>query len=149
MTVTLRGSYFFVKPGDKAFKVASNFTNYVELGARDLTDYYLEALVRNNEFVVNATLLNPDGSTACTISDNFPSGTPCKRQVTPNGYIFQNAKGQALFEVAASDNICHLRGKVYDRQGTLVAEDQGDDFLVYQGPLVLGKLGESLGLVVR
>ena len=36
-------SYIFTSPGEKAFLVSLNYVNYIELGKKGVTAYYLEA----------------------------------------------------------------------------------------------------------
>ena len=148
MSIVMTGNYIFVQGGEKAFKVASNFTNYLELGAQGITGYYLEARVENNEFLINATLLDPRGEIVCRIVNNFPERPECRKEMTPNGYRITSVSGELLLGIEAHGNVCLLRGRVYETNGGIVAEDKGDDFLVYHGPAVLGKSGTSLGIVL-
>ena len=67
MSVLMKDSYIFVQPGQKAFKIASNFTNYLEIGAKGITDFYLEAKVENDEFIFNAIIYDPKAKEFCRI----------------------------------------------------------------------------------
>lgn len=148
MSVVMKGNYIFVRPGEKAFKVASNYTNYLELGARGITDYYLEARVGNGEFLINATLLDLHGKVSCRIVQNFPDKSECRKEMTPYGYRMLSSSDELLLGIEARENICLLRGTIYDGKGGIVAQDKEDDFLIYHGPAILGKSGSSLGIVL-
>ncbi len=150
MSMVMTGNYILVEPGKKAFKVASNFTNYLELGARGTTSYYLEARIQNDEFLINATLLTPHGRSAARIVNNFPEQPDCRKEMTPHGYRIIDNSGGLLLGIESRRNVCILRGTVYDSNGQIVAQDKGDDFLVYRGPAILGKSpGGSLGIVLE
>ena len=149
MSVTLIGNYMFVRPGEKAFKVASNFTNYIELGAKGITHYYLEGKVEGDEFVINASLLDVQGKASCHIVNNFPQGSGCTKDMTPNGYRILSEAGELILAIEVDDKICLLRGTIYDSVGGIVARYQDEDFLVFQGPAVLGKSGSARGIVLN
>ena len=149
MAAAITGNYVFVRPGQKAFKIASNYTNYVKLGIKGVTPYYLEGKVESDEFVINALLLDRNGKAVCEIVNNFPQGQGCRRRITPQGYVVEDEQGNPLLEIKVVENLCLLKGTLYGPDGEIVARDSNDDFLVYHGPLVLGKSGGSLGLVVR
>ncbi|MFC1783011.1 hypothetical protein ACFL02_05445 [Planctomycetota bacterium] len=150
MSVTIKGNYFFVKPGQKAYKVASNFTNYLELGLNRISDYYLEAKIEKDEFVINALLLDKQGNPVCKIMNSDPGKTACRKEKTPKGYKFLNKAGEFLIGIETSENnLCLLRGKIFDSNGQIVAEDVNDDFLIYHGPAVFGKSGNTRGMVIE
>lgn len=149
MSVVVTGNYIFVQPGQKCFRVASNFTNYLQLGVKRVTEYYLEGRIDAGEFLINATLLDATGRKACQVVNNFPSGSGCRRQMTPNGYRILTASGELLLGIELNGHICSLKGSIYDGSGGIVAKDQGDDFLMFRGPAVLGKSNGSLGIVLR
>ena len=149
MSVTLSGNYVFAQRGEKAFKVASNFTNYIELGAKGITHYYLEGKIEGDEFVINATLLDAQGKASCNIVNNFPLGSDCTKDMTPNGYRIQSETGELILSIEVDDKICLLRGTIYDSVGGIVAKYQDEDFLVFQGPAVLGKSGSARGIVLN
>jgi hypothetical protein len=146
----MTGAYFFVRPGDKMYKVASCFTNYIELGIPGVTDYYFQGRIEDGSFVINAVLLDKDGENPVQIENSIPvDGSPARRVMTRSGYRFLGSSGETLFELDAQDNVCHLRGRIYDANGVVVAEDNDDDFIINKPPLILGKQGEALAFVVR
>ena len=149
MSVTVSGNYVFVQPGEKAFKVASNFTNYIELGAKGITHYYLEGKVESDEFVINASLLDARGKASCHIVNNFPQPPGCTKDMTRNGYRILSESGDLILAIEVNDKICLLRGTIYDSVGGIVAKYQDEDFLVFQGPAVLGKSGAARGIVLN
>ena len=144
----MRGNYIFVRGGEKMFKVASNFTNYVELGVRGVTPYYLEARIEGDEFLVNATLLDRNGKIACQVANSFPEGAECRKDMTPQGYLIRDRSGDVLLGMEVSGKVCLLRGTIYGADGDVVAQDRADDFLVFRGPAVLGKSGRACGIVL-
>lgn len=148
MTVTMRGNFIFVEPGQKAYKVASNFTNYLELGLLGGTDYYLLARVETDEFLIDAQLHEPNSGAAVEIKDNFPVGEILPREMLPNGYRILDTRGELLIGIEVDGNICMIRGRISAVDGSIIAESSEDDFLIYRGPAVLGKSGEARGLVV-
>lgn len=148
MTVTMRGNFIFVEPGQKAYKVASNFTNYLELGLLGGTDYYLLARVENDEFLIDAQLHEPNSGAAVEIKDNFPAGEILPREMLPNGYRILDTRGELLIGIEVDGNICMIRGRISAVDGSIIAESSKDDFLIYRAPAVLGKSGEARGLVV-
>jgi hypothetical protein len=148
MTLLMKGNYIFVQRGQKAFKVASNFTNYLELGALGITEYYLEARIEEDAFMINATLLSPQGKLACRVVNNFPDRAGCRREMTPDGYRILTPEGQLLLGIAVRGDFCHLLGIVYDTKGNIVAQGLEDDFVIHQGPAVLGKSQTARGIVL-
>jgi hypothetical protein len=149
MSVTMKGNYIFVQPGQKAFKVSSNYANYVEIGARGATPYYLEGKVDNDEFIINATLLDDRGRPVCEVKDNFPTKTGGEHQLTTDGYRIVSPSGEPLLGIQVNKGICVLQGRLYDGVGQVVAESTEDDFLVRHGPVILGRSGKSLGIVLN
>ena len=149
MPITMSGNYIFAGPNDRCFKVASNFTNYLELGLPGAGSYYLEARIENDEFKINARLWDRVSSQEIVIRDNFPTG---QRGVTrddlPNGYRIKDSHGNLILGIEARDKICSISGRIEARDGTLVAESEADDFLVYKGPAVLGRAGDARGIVL-
>jgi hypothetical protein len=145
----MRGSYFFVEPGSKSFKVATNFTNYLELGIQSSApDYYLEAKVADDDFVINAVLWEPTLTAPLRIVDSFPDGPEWTRKMLPNGWHIVNKTGQLMFGLEVQGSVCHIKGEVRSRDGTLVAQDSNDDYLIYKGPAILGRSGSARGLVI-
>jgi hypothetical protein len=149
MSIRITGNYFFVSPGQPAFMVSSNFTNYVELGRQGVTDYYLEGKIDDGEFVINASLPDPESEVVCQVVDNFPQKSGCQRHMTGNGYDIVSGTGELLLGIRIKDNICFLQGTIYDLDRNVVAEGTEDDFLVHRGPLTLGKSGGARGIVIE
>ena len=89
----MTGNYVFVRPGEKMYQVASNFTNYLELGVKGVTNHYLEAAIEGGEFIVNAHLLDHTRKLVCRVVNNFPEGHDCWREMTPAGYMIRNKSG--------------------------------------------------------
>ena len=149
MSTMLKGNYIFVQRGQKAFKIASNITNYVELGVPGITDYHLEAKIEHDEFIINATLFNPNVKEPCRIVNSIPEKSDYQKVMTPHGYNFLDIGGELLLGIAVNEeNLCTLQGKIYDSSGRLIAEDKDSDFLIYHGPAVLGKSGSARGIFI-
>jgi len=144
----ISGNYLFVQPGQKAYKVSSNFTNYLELGVADITEYYLEARVENDAFLINAVLRDSDGAEACRVIDSFPQGPECRREMTLTGYNIFDRLDRPVLGIAVDDNICVLQGTIYDADGLIVAKTVENDFQIYRGPAVLGKSNGARGMVL-
>lgn len=147
MSVLMKDSYIFVQPGQKAFKIASNFTNYLEIGAKGITDFYLEAKVENDEFIFNAIIYDPKSKEYCRIINNFPEKSEFRKEMTLYGYNIFSKTGELLFGIEAQEEICYLKGKIYSANGEVVAEGKDNDYLIYRGPATIGKLGNSRGIV--
>ena len=148
MSVVMKGNYIFVQPGQKAFMIASNFTNYLELGAKGITDYYLEAKVENDEFIINAKIYDPQNKEFCIVTNNFPEKSDFRKEMTPNGYCIFSKTGVLLLGIEANAEICYLKGKIYNISGEVVAEEKNEDYMIYRGPATIGKLGNSMGIVL-
>lgn len=149
MSVVMKDNYIFVRPGQKCYRVASNFTNYLEVGVKGVTTYYLEARIADDQFLINASLLDSSGKKACEIVNSFPEGAACRREMTPHGYRIVSQSADLLLGIEAKDDVCSLKGTIYDGSGGTVAQDQDDDFLIYRGPAVLGRSNGSRGIVLR
>jgi hypothetical protein len=149
MPVRMSGNFIFAGPDQKAFKVASNFTNYIELGtpAPD-PDYYLEARIEEDQFLLSATLWEPHTDSRLRIIDNFPDGPPWSRKMLRNGWHIVDPKDRLILGIEVTGNICHLKGRIVNRDGSVIAEESGDDFLVHRGPAVLGRSGSTRGIVL-
>ena len=120
------------------------------MGASEITDYYLEAMIKNGEFLVNARLLDSTGKHAVTINDSIPEKGTFEKKMTSVGYDVVAADGELLLGIQIDANqVCHLRGKLYDSDGRVVAEESGTNFLVHRGPAVLGKSGNARGIVIE
>ncbi len=147
--VIMRGNRFFVRPGEKCYKVTSNLTNYLLVGSPGITEYYLEATIEADEYVLNAILLGPNGKRLCGIERNFPSeGEGCTKEMTPRGYRIRDASGSSVLEIEAWEEYCIVRGRVYNAAGEIAAKDSGDDFLILKGPAVIGRSGNSIGMSI-
>jgi hypothetical protein len=150
----ISGSYFFVKPGDRAFLVASNYTNYLELGRPLSKGFFLLARVEGKEFKVSARLFNAARQCLVELSDNRvvdPQGS--RVEFRPRGgYDVFDAAGNPVLTLALTGDaghICVLRGRFFDENGELVAEGDGDDFRLYRGPAVIGRSGAARGIVIE
>ena len=147
--MSMSGNYIFVEQGSKAYEVASNFTNYLELGTPGADpDYYFEAQIDNDEFIIDAVLREPSSPTPLRIVKSFPEGGPWKKDMLTNGWRIVDPNGELILGLEVNGNICHIKGKVKSRDGTLVAEDSNNNFLIYKGPAVLGRSGTSRGIVI-
>ncbi len=148
MPVFMKGNYIFVEPGRKCFEASSNFTNYLELGIRGITKYYLEAKIENDEFEVSGILLDKNGELLCRLKDNFiEAPEDCSKEMTPYGYRIKDRDGNTVFEIQVeNDLICHLRGTIYGDSGEIVAQDREGEFVILKGPAIIGKSGNAIGI---
>jgi hypothetical protein len=148
MPIVIRGSYFFVRPSQKRYEIASNFSNYLEIGELGITPYYLEARIEDNEFKISGTLLGADGEVLCTLKDNFISASKgCTKEMTQFGYRI-HSNGTKIFEIRAQDDICHLEGVVYSRTGEIIAQSKDGLFVILKGPAIIGKSNGSIGMKI-
>lgn len=150
MSVVMKDNYIFVRPGEKAFKVASNYTNYLEVGQLGVTNYYIEARVEGEEFLINASFPEPYSEQLVEVVDNVPQSSELTRKILTNGYRIEDPNGRLVLglEVLEKD-VCVIRGAVYDSNGEIVAESRDDDFVIHHGPAVIGKSGEARGIVLE
>ena len=148
MPVFMKGNYIFVERGRKCFEIASNFTNYLELGTQEITPYYLEARIEEEEFKVSGTLLDKNGEILCRLKDNFiEASKDCNKEMTQTGYRIRNKEGILIFEIhVENDLICRLKGTIYGASGEIVAQDREGEFIILKGPAILGKSGSSIGI---
>ena len=145
----ISGSYFFVNPTQKRYEIASNFANYVELGIKNVSPYYLEAKIENNSFKISCKLLNNTGEVLCTLKDNFiETQEGCIKEMTKTGYRIKNNQGIQIFEINVEQNICHLQGVIYSDSGEKVAEGTERTFVIFKGPAIIGKKNKSVGLKI-
>jgi len=150
MPIVIRGSYFFVTPSQKRYEIASNFSNYIEIGERGITPYYIEAKIENDEFKISGTLLDADGEVLCTLKDNFISASKsCTKEMTKFGYRIKNSQGTKIFEIRAQDNVCHLEGIIYSSSGEIVAQSKDGLFVILKGPAIIGKSNGSIGMKIE
>lgn len=143
----LSGSYIFTRPDQKCFEIASNFTNYIELGMRGITKYYLEAKIDGDEFKISGTLLDKNGIVKCVLEENSVKA-PCNKEAINNGYGIKDKDNNIILEIKIDNNICHLKGVIYGDSGDMVAQDEEDHFMVMKGPVTIGKSGESIGIYI-
>lgn len=150
MPIHMSGNYIFVGPGQKHYVVASNFTNYFEIGTRSVTAYYLEGRIENNEFIVNGRLFVPGCNDWCEIRNNMPTGGLCTKIVTPHGYRIDDSSGNTILELSAPPNglQCIVSGKIFDSNGEIVAAGDSAGLNINRGPAVIGKSGNARGIVV-
>ena len=149
MAFTMSGNYIFAGPNDRCYKVASNFTNYLELGLPDSGDYYLEARIDEGDFKINARLWDTASGEQILVKDNFPTGMRgVTRDDLPNGYLIKDSGGVLILGIAVEGNLVRSGGAVRSKDGALIAEDKADDFLIHRGPAVLGKEGSARGIVI-
>lgn len=144
----MKGNYIFVQPGNKCFEVSSNFTNYLELGIRGITKYYLETKIEDEEFIISGILLDNNGEILCRLNDNFiESSEGCNKEMTQYGYRIKDNDGNIVFEIQVkNDFICHLRGIIYGESGEIIAQDREGEFIILKGPAIIGKSGNSIGI---
>ena len=149
MPIVIRGSYFFVTPSQKRYEIASNFSNYIEIGELGITPYYLEAKIVNDEFKISGTLLDINGKILCTLKDNFISiSVGCIKEMNQFGYRIKNIQGDRILEIRAQNNICHLEGSIYSSTGEIVAQSKDGLFVILKGPAIIGKSNGSIGMKI-
>jgi hypothetical protein len=152
--IFLRGNYIFTSPGQKAFLVSSNYVNYVELGRKGIADYYLEAKIENDEFVISGRLYDSHGNFICALRGNHLEEMQRKCKIVYDeqgrGYKVIDDDQKVLMELYLRDeNTCIIKGEIYDNSGKLVAKGNGENFLIFKGPAVLGKKNGALGIVIE
>src|SRR3990170_7024734 len=146
MPMFIKNSYFFVKPNQKRYEIASNYANYIELGIAGVTPHYLEAKIEKDEFKISGTLLTASGEILCQLKDNFVKGAlGCAKEMTVYGYRIKDSQGNKIFEIRVEDDICHLEGTIYSNSGEIVAQGKGGTFVIIKGPAIIGKLNNSIG----
>lgn len=150
MPIFMKGNYFFVGPESKCFEVASNFTNYLELGIQGITKYYLEGRIEDDEFKISAILLDKKGKVLCHLKDNFiETAENCNEDMTRYGYRIKDKDGNLVFEIQIEKGrICHLKGDIYGGPGEIIAQDRRDQFIILKGPAIIGKSGNAIGLKI-
>lgn len=150
MPVVMKGNYIFVERGRKCFEISSNYTNYLELGIREITKYYFEAKIEGDEFRVSGILLDRKGEVVCHLKDNFVEpikGKGCNKEMTSYGYRILDEDGNLIFEIKVErDLICHLKGTIYGTSGEIIAQDKESDFVVLKGPAIIGRSGNAIGI---
>ncbi|HXK34171.1 MAG TPA: hypothetical protein VNM91_09185 [Dehalococcoidia bacterium] len=149
----LRNNYFFVRPGQPALLVSSNFTNYLEIGNPTGPGFYLIAQVEDGEFVVSGRLFDSMGRRVCEIDRNHARTSEAVIEyLKPGGYEVRWRDGDLVFALQRSAENPHvgvLRGRFYNERGELVAEGDESDFRLYRGPAIVGKSNGTYGLVIE
>ncbi|MCJ7722413.1 hypothetical protein MUO98_08440 [Candidatus Bathyarchaeota archaeon] len=150
----MKGNYIFTSPGQKAFLVSSNYVNYIELGKEGITGYYLEAKIDNNEFVINRRLYDSDGNYLCSIRRNhledMQRGCEMCLAKDGSGYsVITEDEKLILGHFLKDENTCILKGIFYDDEGKILAKGDDQNFLIFHGPAVLGKMNGSRGIVLE
>ena len=81
----------------------------------------------------------------------MPTGGQCTKVVLPTGYRVSDNTGRTVIEMVLrqQDLQCNITGIIYDEVGTVVAEGSDNGFTIHHGPAVLGKSGNSRGIVIR
>lgn len=153
MGVRLIGNYIFTSPDQKRFLVSSNYVNYFELGRKGITEYYLEAKIEKDEFLVSGILYDPKGTPLCNVKQNHLEnikGNCIFEPLQEQGYqIVDQDRGTVILRLFLREpNVCILQGTFYDSRGNLIAEGDENDLRIFRGPAVLGKSGNSLGIVL-
>jgi hypothetical protein len=154
MPIVMRENYIFTSPGQKAFLASSNYVNYIELGKKGVTAYYLEAKIENRDFIVNGRLYDAHGDFICMLRKNQleEMQKKCKMvfDAKGRGYKVVTENDQVIIELFLRDeNTCILRGTFYDEKGNPVAKGNERDFLIFRGPAVLGKSNGARGIVME
>ena len=154
MTTTMTLNMMNVRPGDPAFLVSTNLCDWFEIGIKLGDQHWLEAEIVGGgpdvEFLFNGRLFLPGSAGAGTIIDNFPKGP------SPDGWTKRPLAGADGYELVSDDItlfgyevmpgcICKVTVNIYSPNGSLVAESNGDAFLVHQGPVKIGRGGIFIG----
>jgi hypothetical protein len=153
MPIQMKGNYIFTRPGERAYLISSNYVNYFELGHANQDDYYFEAKIEKENYVITAKLYNKKGEPLCEIKDNIIKGGNCKIEYPQHdftsGFKLVDKDGNINLELALREKICMILGSIYNNRGDLIAKGDGTDLLVYKGPAVLGKMNGSRGIVIE
>jgi hypothetical protein len=137
---------FGVRQGDPALEIATNLTNWFELGNRSGDDYWLEGVVvGESDFVFNGRLFLPNGP-AGTLIGNFPknavpNGWIKRPRVDGEGYELVSPDGVIIFGYRIENRICHMAVNIYASDGEIVAESTSNEFRIYRPPLKIGRSG--------
>ena len=141
---------FGVRQGDAAIEIATNLTNWFELGTQAGDDYWLEGnIVGGSEFLFNGRLFLPNGAGG-TIIDNFPrnaapAGWTKRQRVDGEGYELVSPNNIVLFGYRVVDRICHVEVNIYAADRGIVAESLADEFRIYRPPMRIGRGGIAWG----
>lgn len=152
--ISMKENYIFATPGQKCFEVTSNFTNYLELGIREKTKYYLLAKIENDEFKISGVLLDKNGNVTCHLKDNDIVTSKAlhslhKKMLSKYGYRISDKEENLIFEIQIENElICHIRSTIYGELGDIVAQYSGGKFIILKGPAIIGKSGNSVGIKI-
>ena len=159
MAHTFGGNRICVGDGDPCFVIATNLTNWFEIGTEHGDGHWLRAEIvgEDNDFIFNGRLFLPAGGGAGTIIDNFPKGP------IPDGWIrVHNVRNEGYELVSKADDTvlfgyeivdsryCHVAANIYGVGGQLVARTTKDDLQVHIGPATIGRTpGGGVGLSIN
>jgi hypothetical protein len=148
--IFIKGSYFFVERGQKCFEIASNFSNYLEVGLKWITPYYLEAKIENDEFKISGILLGITGEMLCSLKDNFIEASKGGiKEMTQYGYRIKDTEGNSIFEIRVEGSVCHLEGTIYSDSREIIARGKEGTFVILRGPAIIGKSNGSIGIKIE
>jgi hypothetical protein len=157
MAAVLASNWLNAKPGDPAFAIATNITNWFNLGEKNGQDFWLEGeIVGDGEFLFNGRLFLPHGhaSSAGTIIDSFPKapaplGWTKQPRIEEDGYNLISDDGKTIlfgyriieYQIPSTkpNRICLVTANIYTANGLLVAESLPDQLRLYRGPLQMGR----------
>ena len=104
MPIVMKGNYIFTSPGKKAYLASSNYVNYIELGKEGVTEYHLEARIRDDEFVVDGRLYDSDGRLLCILRNNQLEHMKKKCEIILDpkrrGYTVLTEEGDLVLELS-------------------------------------------------
>ncbi len=149
MATVLGANRFFVEDQEPCYYVNSNLTNYFEVGARDETPYYLEARIEDGEYLIDAVLLIPGKPEPVRISRGRPVSQGFDQKITDTGYRIVDESDRVVLAAEDQGGYCLVDCTVYDEQGAVVAESRDDCFVIHRGPAIIGKKGNTRGIVMR
>ena len=145
---TLTANRMFVEEGEPCYYIGSSLTNYLEIGRQEETPYYLEARIEGGEYIIDATLLVPGREEPVIISSGRPISEGFDRRITETGYQIIDSAGRVILAAEDMGGFCSIQCTVYDNKGAVIAECIDDCFQVYRGPAIIGKKGNSRGIVL-
>lgn len=133
----------------RMFNIASNIVPYFEIGELPDTKYFLkgETVGPDEEFLFNGVLFLQDGDKSGKIIDNFPKGPIPKGWtkeplVDAEGYkLTDNNTGAIIFGYRVIEQICYVITNVYNENGIVIAEANGNNLLIHKGPALIGRNG--------
>ncbi len=148
MTAVMQGNRFNVRPGDPAFSIFTNLTDYFQFGVPTGADMWLEGQIVDGEFVFNGRLFMHDGTSGVLI-DSFPKGpAPAgwtqRRRLQQEGYELLDSRGEVLFSYYVEDKTCYIDIDLYNADGS-AAVHQGQGGLVCHVRAQIGRNGICIG----